>query len=718
MSNCAAAAHAGQPLGSFSYRLSAMSLIAELRRRKVFKVGAAYLVVAWLLIQVVATIAPQLQLPEWAPRLITLMLLIGFPIALVMAWAFEVTPEGVRLDIAPIGNKRMYTITALLAAIALGWYFLGGPASRSAATEARSIAVLPFVNMSGDPSNEYFSDGLAETTLDLLAQVPDLKVIARTSSFAFKGKGQDARQIGAALGTAHLLEGSVQRAADTLRITVQVIRVADGSHLWSHHYDRPMVDVFSIQDEIANHVVQELEIALPASQQQRLSRKRTDSVEAYQEYLKGIALLPNRRVAELRQAVRHFESAIALDPGFAQAYFGASEAYGHLAGYEGITAAEQALMNSYADRALGLAPDSREAHIELALRSRSKGDLPGAEREYRRALDLAPSYATGYKQYAEFLYYGYGRVQEALAIAQRAAAFDPLSPIVQSLVIDWTGETGRLADAEVLLAKLHADHPDFAAGYARDAKLALLQGDLARGLRAFREQRSRDPAAIGILADGVRCEYLWRFGALEEARRCVDAVASSAPDVPDIQSFTAPFIAFAGDWAGALSLLEKGVGFNPQFHAVALNRVGRYADAVTFYRRAHPELFADPPGKLYPGQATDVANAGIALVHTGAQEQGQSLLRQALQAWSGRAHVMDGAQWDAVTMHVALGENEQAFDILKQGVGDGYFLDLVILDGDPLLAELRRDPRYEQILAPARAKVAEQMTAARAAGLL
>ena len=222
----------------------------------------------------------------------------------------------------------------------------------------------PFVNMSGDPANEYFSDGLAETTLDMLAQVPDLKVIARTSSFAFKGKPTDMREIGRQLGAAHLLEGSVQQAGETVRITAQLVRVSDGSHLWSKRYDRQLTDVFRIQDEIAMAVVDVLALELSASTQKRIVRRRTDSVAAYDAYLKGIALLPRRDVPEMRQALAHFEGAIRIDPDLRARLRRCTRRVLPARDLRApSTEAERSMRRYYLERALQLAPELGEAHV-------------------------------------------------------------------------------------------------------------------------------------------------------------------------------------------------------------------------------------------------------------------------------------------------------------------------------------------------------------------
>ncbi|HQX26153.1 MAG TPA: adenylyl cyclase, partial [Pseudomonadota bacterium] len=303
-----------------------MSFLAELKRRNVHKVGAAYLVAAWLLIQVAATMAPQLQLPEWAPRLITLILLIGFPIALILAWFLERTPEGLKAEPAAQGNKRVVGAAIVLAALAVGWYLRGqpvaeqgpspggdarwtvagagkaemGPESISGSVTStatgpsppkidsgpisaprRSVAVLPFVNMSGDAEQEYFADGLSEEILNSLTRIDGMQVAGRTSSFQFKGKNEDLRSIGQKLGVASVLEGSVRRGKGAMRITAQLIRVSDGIHVWSQTYDRAPDDTLAVQLDIAEHVASALDVVLDDVQRERMRASGVQNVEAF-----------------------------------------------------------------------------------------------------------------------------------------------------------------------------------------------------------------------------------------------------------------------------------------------------------------------------------------------------------------------------------------------------------------------------------------------------
>jgi TolB-like protein len=695
-----------------------VSFFAELKQRRVFRVATVYLVAAWVAIQAASIALPAFDAPVWMLRVVILLFALGFPLALLLAWAVDITPEGVRLATGTAGNKRMALIAVAFAALALAWYFIGQPALRpggSAAPE-RSIAVLPFVNMSGDPANDYFSDGLAETTLDMLAQVKDLKVIARTSSFAFKGKPTDMREIGRALGAAHLLEGSVQQAGDTVRITVQLIRAKDGSHLWSRHFDRRISDVFRIQDEIATSVVQALHVVLPEPEQRRIGRAPTDNVAAYHEYLKGIALLPERKVLEMRRALAHFEHAVELDPGYARAHVAAADALHLLDQYGHVTGAERERLDWHLDRALALAPDLGEAHVSRATVLESNSELAAAEREYKLGLQLAPGYASGYQWYGEFLA-NFGRYEEALPLLARAVQLDPLSPVIRDVQIFNIGESGRIDEALAMSNALIARYPRVARLYSTRANWHAQKGDLVSALRDFDQMAALDPSATGFRA--IRCMLLLDVAAVAEAKRCFAPLADRNSANPYIQVVTARLTLIDGDRAALAEFLREPRPFDFA-RARLLVAAGQPAQALALYRKTLPVLLAMPP-TVYPAQAADAIAAGVALKQTNATEQGTGLLRAALPVLAGRPRTsaVAGRGWlDAVALD-QLGQRDQAFAALREGVEiDGYFLGLADLDADPLAAGLRSDPRYARILAPARARAAAQAEAARAAGLL
>ncbi|MEO7167345.1 MAG: hypothetical protein ABI016_09945 [Chthoniobacterales bacterium] len=418
-----------------------MNFFSELKRRNVYKVAVAYGVVGWLVMQVAATIVPALHMPESLTTAVVVLTLLGFPIALVIAWAFEMTPDGMKRTENLLPNEKIPQWSArkftaflvsigLLAAALFVFQMVRGKADAPASLAVeKSIAVLPFVNMSSDKEQEYFSDGLSEELLNQLAQIPQLRVIARTSSFSFKGKEVDVATIAKALNVAHVLEGSVRKSADTLRITAQLVRASDSSHLWSQTYDRQMTDIFKVQEEIAGDVVAALKVRL-LPKQQLPKTQRTSNPEAYEHYLLGMDILRQDRMQTSHLAVAEFQKAIALDPNYANAYVSLSNAQALAAEVasspaqraEGI---KQALAT--VDEAIALAPDLASGYSSRGyLRYSRAWDWQGAAADFKRALALDPNNAPLLSSYSQSLFFG-GHQTEAIAMARKATAIDPLS---------------------------------------------------------------------------------------------------------------------------------------------------------------------------------------------------------------------------------------------------------------------------------------------------
>ena len=297
-----------------------MSLFSELKRRKVFRVAAAYLVVAWVVVEVASTVAPNLNLPEWTPRMVTLLVMLGFPLALVLAWIFDVTPEGVTVTENAGGNRGFYAVAATIAIAAVGWFLYAGSADPEApfpdVTEEPSIAVLPFVNMSDDASNEYFADGISEELLNILAGIDGLKVASRTSAFSFKDTNTPIPEIAEVLGVRHVLEGSVRKQGNRVRITAQLIEAGEDAHLWSESYDRNLDDIFNVQEEIAQAITLALGDVLGT--RHVTVQASTGDLEAYERFLSGRARFHQR--SELDQAITDLEYATQHDPGFGEAW--------------------------------------------------------------------------------------------------------------------------------------------------------------------------------------------------------------------------------------------------------------------------------------------------------------------------------------------------------------------------------------------------------------
>jgi len=398
-------------------------LLAELKRRKVYRVAVVYAVVAFAIWQVAEITFPALHLPEWVLTFVVVIVIIGFPIALVLAWALEVTPEGIRrtAPLPPAAGRDGDEAAA--------------PVSTTAEPQPASIAVLPFSDMSPERDQEYFCDGMAEELINALTKVKELRVAARTSSFQFKGKSEDVREIARSLGVRSVLEGSVRRAGDRLRVTAQLVTAEDGYHLWSETYERRLEDVFAIQDEISRAIVDTLRPTLVGEPERDLVRASTQSMEAYDHYLRGRHYWDQRYKVGLEAALKYFEKAVEIDPGFALAYRGIGDCYtvlgiyGFLPPDEGRSKGKAAVF-----RALELDEGLSEAHASLGFSHQFYGfewDL--SEKEYQRAIELSPGNAEAHTWYG-ILCGAQGRYAEAFERLAIALQLDPLSSYITSML--------------------------------------------------------------------------------------------------------------------------------------------------------------------------------------------------------------------------------------------------------------------------------------------
>lgn len=470
-----------------------MKLFAELQRRKVFKAGAAWLVGGWVLIQVAATIAPQLQMPTWVPTLVTVLVGLGFPVALVLAWLFDITPSGVHRDAQDVARSRheapappqcapgnMATAASEAAATA-------NPVETPAIPH-KSVAVLPFADLSAAHDHEYFSDGITEEILNALVKLKDLKVAGRTSSFSFKGKSAVLRDIGRTLNVAHVLEGSVRKHGDKVRITAQLVQVEDGYHLWSESYDGELADVFDLQERIARAIVRELDVILHGDAALRLVPVATRDPEAYALYLQASAVFARRDGARFPDAIADLRQALARDPSFARAH----------ARLASIHALEPIYAPDFADTApdavrreaalaSDLDPRLAEPHAAIALSCLQQHRLVDGRLAIDRALALDPDDVT-----AEFwngtLLISSGYVTAGCARIDHVLALDPLYP--NGLL--WRGTqywyAGDAKRAEVLLQ--------------RAAQAGLAHAGL--GLHFICAARGAIGEAITQLTDGLR----------------------------------------------------------------------------------------------------------------------------------------------------------------------------------------------------------------------
>jgi len=508
-----------------------MSLFAELKRRNVFKVAAAYVIVGWLIMQAGDTLAPALHLPEWVNSLLAFFLILGFPMALFFAWAYEMTPEGLKREkdidraqsITHVTGQKLNSLIIGVLVLALAYFvtdkFIFGPsreraeiataietAAKQPAAEERppvvetdhSIAVLPFVNMSSDPEQEYFSDGITEELLNLLAKVPELRVAARTSSFSFKGQNLEVPVIAERLGVAHILEGSVRKSGNQLRITAQLIQARDGFHLWSETYDRQLDNIFTIQDEISAAVVEALKVTLlgaaPHAQQ-------TDP-EAYRLYLEGQYFFRQRSEDAIVRSVGLLEQAVAIDPDYAPAWAELSFARMWM-GAAGVMLPDEVmpLAAEATERALQLDP-----HQSLALLTRGIKSLfydfnfQRGLTQYREAWEADPGSALTTGGYGMALRV-VGRMDESVELQIKGVELDPLSPEGNTNLGKTLEIMQRYDEAEIYLRKALDLSPGFTSGHHRLARLALLRGEYETALEQARAEIDTEvygPASLAM----------------------------------------------------------------------------------------------------------------------------------------------------------------------------------------------------------------------------
>jgi TolB-like protein/Tfp pilus assembly protein PilF len=488
------------------------NFFAELKRRNVYKVAVAYAIVGWLLVQIATQVFPFLEIPNWVVRLVIALVAIGFPIALIIAWAFELTPEGIKRteDIDPLDSRsgqvlpgrsgsknRTWIYVAMIGAtFSVGLFFIGrytapraSPAERERPPPAvagsppqKSIAVLPLVNESGDPKDEYFSDGLSEELIAALAQIRELKVIGRSSSFRFKDRKEETRTIGEKLGVATILEGTVRKQDDRVRIVAELVNAADGIELWTRTFDRELKDIFAVQSEIAKAVADSLKVTLLGAETMSVQKAATGSTEAHNAYLQGHFYFQRRNLDDYRRAVTYFNQATSIDPEYALAYAERSEA-STLIGDLSLDKSAWLNARSDAEKAISIAPGLAEAHAALGwVRFFVEWKFTEGLAELKRAKELSPANPTANDLLARVIVY-LGQINEAERQAREAVELDPLSFSPQLNLARILFVAGKLDEADEFARKAAELQPSGASSHRWQVLVAVQRGDGERALR-------------------------------------------------------------------------------------------------------------------------------------------------------------------------------------------------------------------------------------------
>ena len=490
------------------------SFFAELKRRNVYKVAVAYAVVGWLLVQVSTQVFPFFEIPNWAIRLVVLVIIVGFPIALVIAWAFEITPEGIkRTEVADAAHehsrgKTWIYVVIVAAAISVTLFFLGRytVGSRTAISpnelSGKSVAVLPFANLSRDPDNAYFAAGIQDEIITRLSKIADLKVISCSSTQRFKSSPDDVPAIAGQLGVANILEGSVQRTGDQVRVNVQLIKGASDTHLWAETFDRHLIDIFAVESEIAKTIAETLRAKLSGSEQNAIAAKPTENTEAYQLYLRGRFFWNKRTGQNLNKAADYFGQAIAADPNYALAYVGLADAY-VLMPFYGAGAPQDCYpkAKAAAEKALELDNSLAEAHTSLAQVFCYHLELHPAVREFERAIELNPNYPTAHQWYGSSALTALGQFDKAIAEVKRAIELDPLSLVINTDLGNTLYRARRYDDAIAQMRKTLEMDPGFYYAHWNLGSALAAKGALGPAIEEYQKARSLndDPSMLGLL---------------------------------------------------------------------------------------------------------------------------------------------------------------------------------------------------------------------------
>jgi len=483
--------------------MSERNFFSELKRRNVYKVAVAYAVVAWLLIQAASILFPTYEAPAWVMKVFVAIVALGFPVALVIAWAFEMTPEGIKRtedvehDVQPRWSRKKFAalivIIALLAGGLLAFQLLRTKSASQ--TTDQSIAVLPLANESGDAGQEYFSDGLTDELINGLGKIPQLRVIGRNSSFYFKGKPNDSRAIGQALGVANLLEGSVRTSHDRVRIAVQLVNAADGSQRWSETYNRDLKDIFAVQEEIAKTVAEQLRVKLVGATEPTSSKPSNENLDAYNAYLQAKFYYDKVSTDGATQALGYLDQAIGLDPKYAEAYVLKARALYFIALPEGsLGRSDFEKARAAVSAALALKPDLPGAHASMAyINIFADWNLGAASAELGRVREKDATVLNT----ESILRLVQGRLEEALALRTETVKLEPLHAAYYFNGGNVLLRLGRLEEAKSAYRKALELQPAIRSAHYSLALIAMRKGDLDAALR---EAELEPPGIINVHA--------------------------------------------------------------------------------------------------------------------------------------------------------------------------------------------------------------------------
>lgn len=699
-----------------------LSTILELRRRHVFRGIGYYLVGAWTLLQVAEVIAEPAGLPAWTMTALLYLAVIGFPLAVWVAWRYELTDHGlVRTRPATAAEAEAdyslkpsdYVIfTAMLAVIAaIAWQGLSSirfdaeqtrvQAEQAAEAEREavenSVAVLPFADLSQNTDQAYLAEGLSDTVLHVLSQVKGLTVTARTSSFAYRDRGMTTAEIAGELGVANILEGSVQRAGDQMRVIARLVDARTSRELWSGNFDREVKEIFAVQDEIAREVVAAMQLNVLEDDRERIEREYQPDLAAYEQYVIGRRELDIATVESLISAERRFEQAIEIDPDYALAYLALARTYRNqsIIGERSLPDM-RALEKPLIEKALDLDPTLAEAWESLAGLQTEDKEFDQARHSIQRALELNPNSAEAWAGYWNLLLFG-NQQEEALAAIRRAAELDPESSQIQISLAQQLFRLSRAEESIYVLRENIRRHPDSPHSYETLARYLNQVGRPGEAMWYLQAMRRRDPENPSVFFNV--CQQHWQLWDLVSAVECQEQYLRSNPDDLEGQMWMA---VFQEDFREYTRLAEAKVERHPQLWypraqlAEGLSLLGEWERIIEVLSGPFPDLLGTEP-QLTDYTQWPARRMAEALLKTGQAEQGMRLIDASLE-WLERSRKLQAGGWMAGTedalLHALRGDNQRALNILERAINRDWMFYAQAILFDSALKHLQDDPRF------------------------
>ena len=722
-----------------------MSFFVELKRRNVFRVGIAYVIGGWLLLQLTDVLSELLKLPDEIGPIVVAIVAIGFPIALFLAWAFELTPEGVKREkdvdrsqsITPQTGKKLNNTILVMMTLIIGYLLYdkfspemgsepfsqettaqvvaaGGekrdpiPAEAEPAINRQSIAVLPFENRSNLEEDEFFVQGMHDDLLTNLAKIGSLKVISRTSVARYKNTEIPIPVIAKELGVATIMEGAVQRAGNTVRINVQLIDAETDEHLWAEIFDRELTteNLFAIQSEISKMIASALQATLSPQEQKAISERPTENLAAYNAYLLGRQLMARRGVEDLTRAQEEFQRATELDPDFALAWVGISETARLLFGNTRLSFTEtMAIIENAAHKALAINDQLGEAYLSLAGVDEFYEHYDQAEANYRKAIALSPGYATAFQWYSDYLDDFPHRRKEALGMLRKAEELDPFSSIIQKEIADQLALLGRFDDAENLLKNLMQSDPDFAPAYREMADLMDTTGRFDEQAMWLRKASELDPGNFGLyIGQTFALLNMGDEEALADIKRHLAALDDQHWAMGWVETLESMYRKNYAASLESAKWVDQQIGELPQFQNVfgwvyLLNN--DYQKARQSFSVAFPRYFDRSTWRsaieLDPGTGCIMS---YVMSRTGEEAQSADLLKMTLSYLENELpnYIEHADRFFYEGCYLMAGEFDKALDQLDISFAHGHYGQWWMWNNLSLFDPLRGNERYETMM--------------------